>query len=43
MYVRSWMSLSKAEPAALGPRLQASLPFFVVADHDHVVGVRCQS
>ena len=43
IYVRSWNDLSNAEPAALGPCLQASLPFFVVADHHHVVGVRCQS
>jgi len=32
MYVRVLDKLSKAEPAALGPRLPASLPF-PVADH----------
>jgi hypothetical protein len=40
MYVRVLDKLSKAEPAALGPRLPASLPFF--ADHDPVVSARCQ-
>jgi hypothetical protein len=30
---------SKAFPIILGPRLPASLPFFL-ADHDRVIGVR---
>ena len=41
IYVGILDKLSKGEPAALGPRLRASLPFFV-ADHDPVVSARCQ-
>ena len=42
IYVGILDKLSNAEPAALGPRLRASLPFFV-ADHCRMAGVRCQS
>ena len=44
MYMYTGISddFSKAFPIALGTRPPASLPFFL-ADHDRVVGVRCQS
>jgi len=42
VYVRISDDLSKAFPIASGTRPPASLPFFP-ADHDRIVGVRCQS
>ena len=42
MYMGVLDDFSKAFPIVLGPRLPASLQFFL-ADHCRVIGVRCQN